>query len=432
MQKIPTDDEINASKRKKNQNYKIFGILTFFLILFFLLYRIEAVSSTVGWFANKLKPIFWGVAMAYLLNPILLFFEKRFTLLFARSKQPQQRQKKLVKVFSITLTVIFGIVLLSSLLLLIIPEFLKSLQKLISIIPDQLSNFLSWLEAQKTSENPFVQNFGDVLQSSIDYFNSWLETNLYSSISNILSIATNSVISVVSFVINFFIAIVVAVYALMGKERFVGQSKKLLYAIFSPERANDILLTARHGHKVFGRYLSGKIITSLMIGIVCFTLMTIFKIPYPLLVSVIVTFTNVIPFFGPFIGGIPSALIILMTDTNKGIIFCIIIVVLQQIEGNIVTPRVLGTRTGISEFWVTFSLLLFGGLFGFVGMIIAVPLFAVVYYIVKLLVNRQLERKKLPVPSEDYLKVDSFGEDGFTYLTDKQKQKEKEKKDNNQ
>jgi predicted PurR-regulated permease PerM len=214
---------------------------------------------------------------------------------------------------------------------------------------------------------------------------------------------------------------VVAVYALMDKQRLLGQSKKLLFAFFSPKRANDILQTARHGHMVFGKFLSGKIITSLMIGFACFILMSIFRIPYPLLVSVIIAFTNVIPFFGPFIGGVPSALIILLTDLNKGIIFCVIIVVLQQIEGNILTPRVLGSRIGISEFWVTSSLLLFGGMFGFVGMIVAVPLFALLYYIAKMIVNRRLEEKELPLPSEEYQRVESLEEDGFVFFSEDKK-----------
>lgn len=422
MEKIPEDSR-NVVKRKRSKYFKIFSIAIGCMLVFFLLYRLENVKNTVDWFIDTLAPIFWGIAMAYLLNPILIFFEKQFTKLFAKGKKSEKKQKKHVKMLSITLTVLFGIVLLSSLLLLIIPEFLKNLQKLINIIPTQLENFLNWLDLQVKGDSAFVRNFGDILQSTIDYFNDWLKTTLNSSISEILSIATNSIISVITFIINFCISIVVAVYALSGKKRFIGQAKKILFAFFSPDRANDILLTARHGHKVFGKYLSGKIIDSILVGIICFILMLILGIPYASLVSVIVGVTNIIPYFGPFIGGIPSTLIIMLTDTDKGILFVIMIVILQQIEGNIIEPRVLGIKTGISEFWVTFSLLLFGGIFGFVGMIIAVPLFAVLYYIARMLVNRWLERKNLPTASEDYLKVESLNKDGFTYLPENEDDK---------
>jgi len=414
-----------AKDNKKSQNYRILGLVFACMLIFFLLYRIESVKNTIDWFFGVLAPVFSGVALAYLLNPVMIFFENRFVKLFKNSKKSEKKKNKLIKSFSLTLTVLFGIILLASLLLMIIPEFLKSLQRLIEIIPSQLNKFLNWLESQKTSDNEFMKNIGEVLQSVIDYFNEWLETTLDSSISKVLSIATTSVISVVMFLINFFISIVVAVYALLSKKKFIGQAKKTLFALFSPERANDVLTTARHGHKVFGKYLSGKIITSTLIGIACFILMSIFRIPHAIIVSTIIGFTNIIPYFGPFIGGIPSALIVMLTEMDKGIIFIIIIVVLQQIEGNIIEPRIIGIKTGISEFWVTFSLLLFGGIFGFIGMIIAVPLFAVLYYIAGLIVNRRLEKKNLPISSDEYLSVESLSEEGFTYLPENDSDLEK-------
>lgn len=427
MQEKLTEEEIAIKKRKKTIYYRIFGIVAGCMLIFFFLYRIETVSNTIGWFVGILSPVFWGLAMAYLLNPVLLFFEKHISRLLVNKKHPDKKHEKLVKTLSITLTVLFGIVLLTSLILMIIPEFLKSLQKLTEIIPTQLTNFLNWLDTQASSENEITRNFSSILQSVVDYFNKWLNTDFSSRISSILSIATDGIIYVINFIMDFFIAIVVTVYTLIEKKRFIGQSKKLIYAVFTPERANDILLTARHGHKIFGKYLSGKIIDSILVGIVCFILMSILGIPYALLVSVIVGFTNIIPFFGPFIGGAPSAIIILLEDSNKGLIFIFMIFILQQIEGSILEPRILGMKTGISEFWVTFALLLFGGLFGFVGMVVAVPLFAVIYYMAKTLINRKLDQKSLPISSAEYFLVDSLEEDGFQYHTEKQNEVEKDK-----
>lgn len=408
--KIP---QLQEEAVKRQRIYRIIGLIVLAIILIFILYRIEQVGETVSWFADILQPIFWGVGMAYLLNPVLIFFEARFHRFFSKYDKTKKREKGLTKFFSIFITVILAIVLLVSLLLLIIPEFLKSLQKLIDIIPAQLAIFTDWLDIQKVSENVLLRNLGELLQSAVDYFNQWLKTYLDTSIKDILSIATNSVISVLMFVINFFIAIVVTVYTLMDKKRLIGQLKKFLVAILPKKSVNALFETARHGHTVFGKFLSGKIITSSFLGLISFIIMSIFSIPYALLVSVIVAFTNIIPFFGPFIGGIPSALIILLTDVNKGIIFIIMIVILQQIEGNIVTPRILGIRTGMSEFWVTFSLLLFGGLFGFVGMIVAVPLFAVIIYMIEMYVNGRLERKNLPTDSNLYLKIDGVNDSGL-------------------
>lgn len=205
-----------------------------------------------------------------------------------------------------------------------------------------------------------------------------------------------------SFIVNMLIGIVVAVYALIEKDVFVGQTKKLTYTLFKPERANSIIDTARHGDKIFGGFLSGKILDSIIVGVITFICLSIFKMPYTLLISVIIGVTNIIPFFGPFIGAIPCAFFILLIDPVQCLWFVIFIVILQQIDGNIIGPKILGTTTGISEFWVTFALLLFGGLFGFIGMIIGVPLFAVIYYIIKNLVNKKIQERGLPTQSALY------------------------------
>lgn len=413
MQNTPADEEKNTKKRIRSPYFKMFVVIAGSILVYFFVNRLDSVVSTVNWFISTLAPVLWGIVFAYLLNPVLLFFEKRFEKLFDKTDWQEGRKKKYVKRISITLTVLFGILVITLLLLLIIPEFYKSLEKLIKIIPDQLKNLTDWLEKQKSGEG-LLKNLAIVIQSLIDYISESLDEALKSS--SIITKATSGIISVVNFLVNFFIAIVTAVYALSGKQKFVGQTKKLVFALFSPERANDVLATARHGHKVFGKYLSGKIIDSLILGVLNFIVMTIFGMDYTLLVSTIMAFTNIIPYFGPFIGGIPCALIIMMTDFNQGIIFIIITIVLQQIEGNIIEPKIIGTKTGISEFWVTFSLLLFGGLFGLVGMIIAVPLFAVLYYILKTYIEKWLKKKNLPLSSDAYVKVNTLENGEFTYL----------------
>ena len=233
----------------------------------------------------------------------------------------------------------------------------------------------------------------------------WLKTDLLTRINQMMSFVTVGVFSVVETLFDIAVGVIVSVYVLNSKEKFTGQCKKITYALLSRERANLMLQITRKSHKIFGGFVIGKIIDSIIIGILCFIGLSILDMPYTLLVSVIVGVTNVVPFFGPYIGAIPSAILILLSEPIKGIYFVIFILVLQQFDGNILGPKILGDSTGLSAFWVVFSILLGGGLFGFVGMIMGVPTFAVFYYLVSMFIEQKLERKKLPKESKEYEEI---------------------------
>ena len=203
-------------------------------------------------------------------------------------------------------------------------------------------------------------------------------------------------------IMNILIGLIVSVYVLFSKEKFSKQSKKITYAIFKPSNANMILHLTIKSNEIFGGFIIGKIIDSAIIGVLCFAGLSILNMPYAMLVSVIVGVTNVIPFFGPYIGAIPSAILILLAEPKMGIYFIIFIIALQQFDGNILGPKILGNSTGLSAFWVIVSILLGGGLFGIVGMLFGVPTFAVIYYVIKLLVDNKLEKKELPTVSGCY------------------------------
>jgi len=215
---------------------------------------------------------------------------------------------------------------------------------------------------------------------------------------------------------NILIGVIVMVYLLNIKGTLSAQGKKIIYSIFPVKTANQAIDEIRFVHRVFGGFITGKILDSLIIGILCFVLLNAMKMPYTLLVSVIVGVTNVIPFFGPFIGAIPSAFLILLVSPIKCLYFLIFILLLQQFDGNILGPKILGQSTGLPSFWVLFSILLFGGLFGFVGMIIAVPTFAVIYSVVSRLVNRSLTKKDLSLKTADYFDLERIDEDKKTYM----------------
>ena len=207
------------------------------------------------------------------------------------------------------------------------------------------------------------------------------------------------------FLYNLIIGYIISIYVLFDKEKFRSQAKKLMYTFISSEKVNIILENLRYTDKVFGSFFSGKLIDSLIIGLLCFVGMLIFDMPYSLVIAVIVGVTNIIPYFGPFIGAIPSAILILLVSPSKCITFIIFIFVLQQFDGNILGPKILGNKTGLSSFWVLFSLLIFGGLFGMIGMIIGVPIFSIFYSFINGLVRRKLKEKDLPLNSKDYEKV---------------------------
>ena len=211
----------------------------------------------------------------------------------------------------------------------------------------------------------------------------------------------------VKVLLNVLVGLIIAAYLLFSKEKFIGQSKKIVYAILPVRQANVIVHTVRKSNEIFGGFISGKILDSAIIGVLCYIVLSIMQMPYTLLVSVIVGVTNVIPFFGPFIGGIPSAIIIALASPIQGLYFVIFVIVLQQLDGNIIGPKILGDSTGLSPFWVVFAILVGGGLFGFTGMVLGVPAFAVVYYIISNVISYILRKRKLPDDTGVYIAATS-------------------------
>lgn len=195
-------------------------------------------------------------------------------------------------------------------------------------------------------------------------------------------------------------------YVLASKEKFAGQAKKILYATFKPVRANVILETIRKSNEIFGGFISGKILDSAIIGVLAYIVLSIMKMPDTILVAVIIGVTNVIPFFGPFIGAVPSFLIIVLQNPVQGLYFLIFVFILQQIDGNIIGPKILGDSTGLSSFWVVFAIMIFGGLWGFVGMLLGVPIMAVIYYVAQRTVSYFLRKRGLTDATDDYIELE--------------------------
>ena len=251
---------------------------------------------------------------------------------------------------------------------------------------------------------------------AVGYVQNWLTNDLIPNMYNIISGVSSGLFSIVNTVMDVFIGLIVMVYLLNMKTKLQTQAKMIIYGAFPLKIANKVIEECRFVHHVFGGFIIGKLLDSLIIGILCFILLTIMKMPYVLLVSVIVGVTNIIPFFGPFIGAIPSAFLILLVSPRQCLYFIGLILLLQQFDGNILGPKILGDSTGVSSFWVLFSILLFGGLFGFVGMIIGVPTFAVFYRLTTELVTYLLGKKELSADISSYERLDYIDNEKKTYI----------------
>lgn len=394
--------EENTSGAAMRRTVFIFALCITAIIL---LSRIDAIKSAVGWLFGILSPILIGVVLAYIINPVYVWVEKLFLKAFAKCKRMSNKWRlRLSHGLGVALSVSFMLAVIALLLFLIIPELLESLEKLIKLTPSIIDNASEWLNAQKDSDNIFMRNLSDIVAQALASISDWLKNKAADALGSVIS----SVYSVVMFIFDFLIAILVCIYALLEKKQFIAQSKKMLFALCNPEKANYILSAARYGNHIFGRIVSGKILTSAMIGVVTYIFMLIMKMPYALLSSAVVAVTNVIPFFGPFIGGIPTCFIIMLNDVRQGIIYGVFCIVIQQIEGNVISPKIAEEKTGVSQFWVTFALISCGGIFGLMGMLFSVPALAVLFYCIRIAVERRLREKGLPIPSAEYLNVDAY------------------------
>lgn len=334
----------------------------------------------------------------------------------------QEKARAITQGISAFAAILLLFVLIFALGYLVIPEFMSSIVAMAVEFPGYVDNFLAWLSKVMENETRFAKIATEVITNVTDYFENWLKTDFISQIEGYLGHFTTSVFGIVNIFLNLVIGVVISIYVLCSKSKFIGQGKKTIYSLFRTETANAIMSTLRKSNEIFGGFISGKLLDALIVGVICFIGMTILRIPYTLLVSVVVGVTNIIPFFGPYIGGIPSALLILLADPVKGVVFIIFIIILQQIDGNIIVPKILGNTTGLSAFWVVFAILLGGGLFGLLGMIIGVPVFAVIYYLIKTMLEYRLRKKRLPVETQAYTQVERIDEDSkhLSYIKDKE------------
>lgn len=393
----------------------LFIVIVIVIMFYFAMLRLNEISKLVWLIIHILKPIIYGLAIAYLLNPIMKFVEQHLSRLLKKVFPKLEKVHQISRGIGILSAVMVLLAVIVALCNMMIPELYRSIRDMAVTVPGQLNDALDLITKTLAGDSALEQIFTRTLREVTDLLQNWMKTDMLTQANVVMSNLTEGVINIVSELFNLIIGIIVSIYVLFSKETFSMQSKKIVYALFRPSQANMILHLTIKSNEIFGGFILGKIIDSAIIGVLCFVILSILKMPYTLLVSVIVGVTNVIPFFGPYIGAIPSAILILLSDPKMGIYFIIFILILQQLDGNIIGPKILGNSTGLSAFWVVFSILLGGGLFGFVGMILGVPAFAVIYYIIRMLVNHRLEEKSLPVETDCYDEFSYVDSDG-TYV----------------
>lgn len=414
-----------------NKKYLHIGITSFIVIaasicFYYLIFHGDRFSNQINALIKILSPVIYGIIIAYLLTPLVNSIEIHFLLpLFTfNNRQLTAKKKKYMRFLSILTTMIIVGLLIYGFFSILIPNIIKSIRSISYQFPYYIQNLTKW-SAKFLEDNPDIEIMVvRFLDTYSEEFTNYLNNSIVPQLETILKQVSLSMLSLLKILWNFIIGFIISIYVLSSKETFAGQAKKIVFALFNTKTANQFIKDIRFASDTFIGFISGKIIDSFIIGCICFAGTSIMKTPYALLVSVIVGVTNVIPFFGPYLGAIPSAVLILMVNPVKCLYFILFIIVLQQIDGNLIGPKILGESTGLSGFWVIFSITIFGGLMGIPGMIIGVPFFAVLYALARRHTNRMLHKRGLPTETAKYRDVD-YIEDQNLFIPRKDEHKRK-------
>ena len=396
-----------------DKKYLYWGVTAFCVIacsiLFYMaLAYLPVIGTALKSLARILSPFIWGLIITYLLAPLYKGLYQGFFLPLTEklSGKKKKGSPKLAKALSVLLSIIVFLAMITALVYLIIPQLYSSVETIVNNSPGYIDKLSEW--SKNTLAN--YPELRDFVTEKFEEINTnlftWIRDTILPGLGSFVSNITAGVYYFLRAVYNIVIGIIVSAYLLSNMETASARAKRLCYCVFGVEWAEKIRSAIRFTDRTFMGFINGKLLDSAIIGLICYVVCAILKMPYALLVSVIIGVTNIIPFFGPLIGAIPSAFIILLVDPLKALIFVIFIIILQQVDGNIIGPKILGSSIGINGFWVMFSIILGAGLFSFWGMLLGVPVFVVIYTGITILVERKLKKRSLPVDPEDYADLD--------------------------
>ena len=398
-----------------------FAVIAAALLLFFTLFHLSALRAFLRTLAHILRPIFLGMIFAFLLLPV---HRGIFGFLVAMTPEKRLKNKgdvQFLNVLAIILSLLLAVFLLYLLLAMALPQVYLSIVGLVNAFPDYINSVQEWLQ-KFLADNPDIQNtvmsvYVSAAASLEDWLNAdilpnlesvtttvqWLRQSVLPNLTGVMSSVSALVVSLALLLKDLLIALIVTFYLLIRKDVFAAQSKKIVYSMLPTHVGDLVVEETRSAYRIMSGFINGKLLDSLIIGVIALVCCNLLKFPYPALLATIIGVTNVIPFFGPFIGAIPCGLLVFLDSPIKCVYFAIFILVLQQFDGNILGPKILGDSTGLASFWVLFSILLFGGLFGFAGMVLGVPVFAMIYSVLRRLVHYGLRRRGLPEDTKFYL-----------------------------
>lgn len=373
-----------------------FGAISLSILLFFLLYKMDRLAYCFNQALDTLMPFVYGCVLAYLLYPI----SQGITAYL--DKMTGEKYKKATHTIGIFAGLFMFGVAIYLLLWLLLPQLIESIVSIATGMPTMVDSLSKWIRSV-LRDNVQLQQLAEVtLENSSTQLQDWLSGTLIPNVQKAIANFSASVLSTVWGLFDFIIGIIVCIYILSSADKLKRQAKMIVRALLPKKAADAFFDLVYETDQCFGGFIRGKLLDSLIIGIICFISTSLMKMPYALLVSTIVGVTNIIPFFGPFIGAIPSAILILTVSPMQCLYFVIFVIILQQFDGNILGPAILGQSTGLGSIWVLFSILIFGDLFGFVGMIIGVPLFSVIYFLISKYVFKMLRHKDMEAEIDDY------------------------------
>lgn len=371
----------------------IFVLFVLCVLFFFLVFRFSAVRRGVSAVIRILMPFFYGAAFAYLLRPLCKYFHRNFKCRLARRVKEEKRADAAANILSVALSLLLTIAGIVALAVLTTQSVIKSVIDLMNTLPGEIGDLTLWLETLFAGDEVALNYIHTISQSINDWLTNFMNEQLMPNLQQIIGGVSAGAMSMVTALVNLFIGLIVAIYLLISRGKWRAQLKMVLSSIFRGRGYSAVVEELRFIDRTFTDYISGRILDSIIVGAIVYVFCLIMGIEDAALIAVVNGLTNIIPYFGPYIGGIPSALLILMDDPVKCFWFIVFIVVLQQIDGNIICPKILSDKVGLSSFWVLFSTLLFGGLFGFVGLLIGVPVFVVIYDLLKKLIYRALKKR---------------------------------------
>ena len=405
----------------------IFCVIAASLLFYFGIFHMDTLRRGLGKVYAILTPIIYAAIISYILWPVIRFMEQNIIYRFCEWKgwEPTKKVKKIIRMIGVFLSLLLFFFIIYGLLSMIVPEILNSITNIIDSFPRYINNIQHGISDILKNNPDLAENSNMIFSTIFAKAETWLSNDLLPQINNIVKNFSTGFVGLLVFLKNFVIGAMISIYLLYGKETYIAHGKQILYSIFRPETTNNIIRDLQFIDKTFGGFIVGKILDSIIIGILCYIGTTILTLPYALLVSVIVGVTNVIPFFGPYLGAIPSAFLILLVNPIQCIYFVLFILVLQQFDGNFLGPKILGGSTGLSSFMVIVAILVGGGLFGIFGMFVGVPACAVICTIIRNIINRRLEKKKLPLDVEEYMDMDHLDEETLKPVCKKDTEVEK-------